>query len=207
MLNTDDLWHHTEVGTGYSKDAQLARAADEIDALRAKAARWEAIETLMIIGDVELKQADDGGYNIYVDPVENYLAQSWDGSTPDLVADKVAAQLTPAAVAKVGAGGTAPCGRTEALKQQRDELLQALRSCSTDEGPDHKELDHARGLIAKVGAGETAPCGRTEALKQMIARLVDVMERSDAEQFGAEVETVTGDEWFATIRAAKEMLG
>lgn len=35
MLKADDLRHHTEVGTGYSKDAQLARAADEIDRLRA----------------------------------------------------------------------------------------------------------------------------------------------------------------------------
>jgi len=34
MLNTDDLRHHTEVGTGYSKDAMLAIAADEIDGLR-----------------------------------------------------------------------------------------------------------------------------------------------------------------------------
>lgn len=35
MLNTDDMRHNTEVGTGYSKDAMLAKAADEIDALRA----------------------------------------------------------------------------------------------------------------------------------------------------------------------------
>lgn len=34
MLNTDDIRHHTEVGTGYSKDAILAKAADEIDGLR-----------------------------------------------------------------------------------------------------------------------------------------------------------------------------
>ena len=34
MLNTDDLRHHTEVGTGYSKDAMLEKAADEIDQLR-----------------------------------------------------------------------------------------------------------------------------------------------------------------------------
>lgn len=34
MLNTDDLRYHTELGTGYSKDAQLCRAADEIDRLR-----------------------------------------------------------------------------------------------------------------------------------------------------------------------------
>ncbi len=34
MLNIDDLRNHTEVGTGYSKDAMLAKAADEIDGLR-----------------------------------------------------------------------------------------------------------------------------------------------------------------------------
>lgn len=37
-LATDDLRHHTELGTGYSKDAQLCRAADEIDKLRLFAA-------------------------------------------------------------------------------------------------------------------------------------------------------------------------
>lgn len=34
MLDTNDLRYHTEVGTGYSKDAMLERAADEIDSLR-----------------------------------------------------------------------------------------------------------------------------------------------------------------------------
>lgn len=34
MLNTDDIRHHTEVGTGYSKDAMMEKAADEIDGLR-----------------------------------------------------------------------------------------------------------------------------------------------------------------------------
>ncbi len=34
MLNTNDVRHHTEVGTGYSKDAMLEKAADEIDTLR-----------------------------------------------------------------------------------------------------------------------------------------------------------------------------
>lgn len=32
-LNLDDLRFHTEVGTGYSKDAMLAKAADEIEKL------------------------------------------------------------------------------------------------------------------------------------------------------------------------------
>ena len=72
----------------------LEEAADEIEALRAKAARWDAIETLMILGDVELTQTEDGEYSIYVEPVGNILPTSWNGDTPDQVADKVAAQLT-----------------------------------------------------------------------------------------------------------------
>jgi hypothetical protein len=34
MLNTDDLRYYTDVGTGYSQDAMMIRAADEIDRLR-----------------------------------------------------------------------------------------------------------------------------------------------------------------------------
>ena len=85
----------------------LEEAADEIEALRAKAARWDAIETLMILGDVELTQTEDGGYSIYVEPVENILPTSWNGDTPDQVADKVAAQLTTPN-AKVSGGGAFP---------------------------------------------------------------------------------------------------
>ena len=66
----------------------------DIDELRVKAARWEAIETLMILGDVELTQAEEGGYRIYVEPVENIMATGWGGDTPEQVADKVVAQLT-----------------------------------------------------------------------------------------------------------------
>jgi len=36
MINLDDLRNHTEVGTGFTKDAMLNRAADEIEVLRAK---------------------------------------------------------------------------------------------------------------------------------------------------------------------------
>lgn len=66
----------------------------DIDELRVKAARWEAIETLTILGDVELTQAEEGGYRIYVEPVENILATAWEGDTPERVADRVVAQLT-----------------------------------------------------------------------------------------------------------------
>lgn len=73
----------------------LREAGNEILTVRAKAARWDAVETLMILGDVELTQAEDGGYRIAVEPVENILPTSWEGGDPDSVADKVVAQLTP----------------------------------------------------------------------------------------------------------------
>lgn len=41
---------------------ELCRLRAENADLRAKADRWDAVETLMILGDVELKQAEDGGY-------------------------------------------------------------------------------------------------------------------------------------------------
>lgn len=72
---------------------ELQRLRAENASLRVKAARWDAIETLMIVGDVELKQAEDGGYIISLDPVENIVAQSWEGDTPDQVVDKVVTKL------------------------------------------------------------------------------------------------------------------
>lgn len=69
---------------------QFARDAEDA---AAKAARWDAIETLMIAGDVELTQTEDGGYSIYVEPVENIVPKSWEGDTPDQAADMVVAQL------------------------------------------------------------------------------------------------------------------
>ena len=43
MLNTDDLRYYTGIGTGYTAEAMLKRAADEIDRLRAskKKSSWE----------------------------------------------------------------------------------------------------------------------------------------------------------------------
>lgn len=87
-------------GTVAEVASELGCAADnevllvEIAALKNRAARWDAVETLMILGDVELTQAEDGGYRIFVEPVENILPTAWDGNTPDEVADKVIAQLT-----------------------------------------------------------------------------------------------------------------
>ena len=61
----------------------------EIAKLRACAERWHVIETLMMIGDVELTQAEGGGFRISVEPVENIMAISWEGNTPEQVADNV----------------------------------------------------------------------------------------------------------------------
>lgn len=36
MINVDDLRNHTEVGTGYTKDAMLNLCADEITSLRSQ---------------------------------------------------------------------------------------------------------------------------------------------------------------------------
>lgn len=44
MLNTDDLRHYTGIGTGYSPEMMMQRAADEIERLRA--AEAEAVECL-----------------------------------------------------------------------------------------------------------------------------------------------------------------
>ena len=57
------------------------------------AARWEKIETLMILGDVELNQEEDGGYRIFIDPVENYKATSWYGDTPEQAIDAALASV------------------------------------------------------------------------------------------------------------------
>lgn len=83
-------------------------AEKELEQLRASAARWDAIETLMILGDVVLKQAENGGYSICVEPVENIMATGWDGDTPDQVADKVVAQLTTPNAALTGSPEAQP---------------------------------------------------------------------------------------------------
>lgn len=44
--------------------------------------------------------------------------------------------------------------RFAAVAAQRDELLAALRDCSTDEGPGQEELNRARELIAKAEGGK-----------------------------------------------------
>ena len=51
------------------------------------AERWNKIETLMIIGNVELRQEENGGYSIGVDPVENIIGEMWEGNTPEEAID------------------------------------------------------------------------------------------------------------------------
>lgn len=42
-----------------------------------------AMSSLMFLGDVDLRQAEDGGYIISIDPIENYASRSWEGDTPE----------------------------------------------------------------------------------------------------------------------------
>jgi hypothetical protein len=69
---------------------------EELNELRIKAARWDAIETLMILGDVELTQTEDGGYGVVLEPVENIAPQYWEADTPDQVVDKVVQKIAEA---------------------------------------------------------------------------------------------------------------
>ena len=47
----------------------------------------------------------------------------------------------------------------------------------------------------------------TENLTPIIASLVDLMERSDMEEFGEECQPVTNGEWFPAIERAKDAIG
>lgn len=103
----DTAWHHLEHLMSVTPDSPTdstlwanqelemrrkypEKTAEGIEAdLKKKAARWDAIETLMMIGNVELNHAPDGGYDIVVEPAENIEAHSWSGNTPDEVADRV----------------------------------------------------------------------------------------------------------------------
>lgn len=73
--------------------AELEGQRDEmlkaLEATRKDVERWEKIELLMFLGNVELNQADDGGYCILLDPVENIMSQSWTGNSPEEVVDSV----------------------------------------------------------------------------------------------------------------------
>lgn len=71
---------------GYN--AAVDKANKEIEALRADAERWQAMSALMFICNLELKQDEDGGYSISVDPVENIIGKTFTGDTPEEAIDK-----------------------------------------------------------------------------------------------------------------------
>lgn len=58
------------------------------------AARWRTVETLMILGYVEMIHADDGGYGIALDPAESIAPQRWDGNSPEEAIDAACAAMT-----------------------------------------------------------------------------------------------------------------
>ena len=62
------------------------------------AERWQAIELLMIVGNVELNQDEDGGYSISIDPVENEIGKVWRGDEPSEVIDQVVEESKQAAI-------------------------------------------------------------------------------------------------------------
>ena len=74
----------------------IDRLREQLTAAEKDGARWNAIETLMQIGNVELNQDDDGGYSIGVDPVENFAGQIWRGNTPEEAIDTVVEQFDAA---------------------------------------------------------------------------------------------------------------
>lgn len=82
-----------------SRDLEVARTIEDLlhskhslieqlAAAQRDAERWDAIETLMLLGNIELEQEPDGGYSISVDPIENITPFGWIGNTPEEVVDK-----------------------------------------------------------------------------------------------------------------------
>ena len=49
--------------------------------------------------------------------------------------------------------------------------------------------------------------GQNTELKEGIATLVELMERSDMEEFGEDCQPVTNGEWFQAIETAKAAIG
>lgn len=59
MLNIDDVRNHTEIGTGYSKDAMLNLCADELTTLRQQLSVAVEAMTLTIEENLYLADGDD----------------------------------------------------------------------------------------------------------------------------------------------------
>lgn len=67
---------------------------------------------------------------------------------------------------------------------------------------------HIENLHVTLHAPQQQPAGLladNQRLRETARRLVDVMERSDLEQF-ENAQPVSGEEWFGAIREAKGML-
>lgn len=109
MLNTDDLRHYTGIGTGYTQQAMMNRAADEIDQLReALKIASAATEQLMQAG----KEAAEMIYREAVCLRDCHTVDGvWDGQEPDVLAEyeymiALADRLTPNV--EVSRGAEAP---------------------------------------------------------------------------------------------------
>lgn len=79
MLNTDDLRHYTGVGTGYSPEVMMQRAADEIDGLRRTAIqlleillKWEPDNSL----DTDRQKILNAMYQVGILPDPMEIAQN-----------------------------------------------------------------------------------------------------------------------------------
>lgn len=95
-MSKSELYRQVELKHNGDWRKAYFELVEENARLKKDAERWSAIEVLMVVGNVELTQNDDGGYGIYVDPVENFMAQSWSGNTPDEVIDKIVKQFAEA---------------------------------------------------------------------------------------------------------------
>lgn len=72
--------------------------------------------------------------------------------------------------------------------------------------PSREPLEAAgRRLVLELECLLLDMLDENKRLREMARRLVDVMERSDLEQF-EDAEPVSGEEWFDAIREAKGML-
>ena len=63
----------------------------------------------------------------------------------------------------------------------------------------HNDPTMAANMLERVEATQTA-------LRKIIATLVELMERSDMEEFGEACQPVTNGEWFAAIEEAKAVI-
>ncbi|APG24086.1 hypothetical protein [Syntrophotalea acetylenica] len=63
----------------------------------------------------------------------------------------------------------------------------------------HNDPTMAANMLERVEATQTA-------LRKIIATLVDLMERSDMEEFGEACQPVTNGEWFGAIEEAKAVI-